>query len=641
MSESTQHILTRIRAPRVQITYDVEIGDAIEKKELPFVVGVLSSLTGHGSDPVTSLKERKFIEVDRDNFNDVIKSLLPQLNLQVSKVQGEEETFGVSLRFESMDDFSPERIVKQVPELDALYASRIKMTDFVSKLDGHDGLDLELQKLFEDQGLLEKLKAEGTGEGGETPQMDQIVGQIARDPSQEEGAKDLLKEFVAQLEQAPEDHPKNAYGFVLQAIERLDAKLSAQLDEILHHPEFQKLESSWRGFHYLVRNAETGSSLKIRLLQLDYKEMVRDLERAIEFDQSQLFKKIYEEEYGTFGGNPFSCLVADFEFGRHPQEVETLRKLSNIAAAAHTPLLTAASPKLFDMQRFNELGNPRDLGKIFESTELVKWNSFRASEDARYVALLLPHVLMRQPYGSNTQPVESFNYEESVDGQDNGKFCWGNPAYVMAERITNAFSLYGWTAAIRGVEGGGLVENLPVYTFKSASGDTHLKCPTEVAITDRREKELSDLGFISLCHCKGKDFAAFFGGQTAQKPKLYNTAEANANALVSTRLPYMLNASRFAHYVKVMMRDKVGSFMSKEDVADYLQDWIGEYILLSDFAPQEVKAEFPLREAKIDVLDIPGRPGAYRAVLFLRPHFQLEELTASLRLVTTLPEPAA
>ncbi len=645
MSESTQHILTRIRSPRVQITYDVEIGDAVEKKELPFVIGVLSDLAGQTQKEIPSLKERKFIEVDRDNFSDVMTALMPRLSFSVPALGGGENAqLSVELFFESINDFSPERIVKQIPSLEKIYTSRVRLTDLVSKLDGHDGLDAELQKLFGSPELLQRLQQEALSEeGAETPEINRMIedGQAVRDPSQMENARALLKEFILQLAGAGEDFPKDSYGFILQSIKKLDNQLSEQLDEILHHPDFQKLESSWRGFHYLVTNSETGEGLKLRLLQISQKEMVRDLEKAMEFDQSQLFKKVYEEEYGTFGGNPFSCLVADFEFGRHPQEIETLRKLSNIAAAAHAPLLTAASSKLFDMGSFGEIGNPRDLGKIFESTELIKWNSFRKTEDSRYVALLLPHVLMRQPYGAATSPVETFDYEEQVDGEDNRNFCWGNPAYVMAQRIANAFALYGWTAAIRGVEGGGLVENLPVYSFKTTNGDLNMKCPTEVTITDRREKELSDLGFIALCHCKGKDFAAFFGGQTAQKPKIYNTEDANANALVSTRLPYMLNASRFAHYIKVMMRDKIGSFMSRDDVADYLQDWIGDYILLSDAAPQEIKAQFPLREAKVEVLDVPGKPGAYKAVLFLRPHFQLEELTASLRLVANLPAPVA
>ena len=376
-------------------------------------------------------------------------------------------------------------------------------------------------------------------------------------------------------------------------------------------------------------------------MNITKKELLNDMEKATEFDQSVMFKQIYEEEYGTFGGNPYSLLVGDFEFGRHPQDMSILEKMSGVAAAAHAPFIAAASPKLFDMDSFNELGVPRDMAKAFESTELIKWRSFRDSEDSRYVTLTLPHMLLRLPYGPDTVPVDGFDYREDVDGKDSAKYLWGNSAYAMAQRITNAFAQYKWCAAIRGVEGGGLVEGLPAHTFKTDSGDIALKCPTETAITDRREKELSDLGFIALCHAKGTDFAAFFGGQTANKPKLYNTSDATANARVSGMLPYVLAASRFAHYLKVIMRDKIGSFMTRENVAAFLNTWISQYVLLSDDAPQAVKAKFPLREARVDVMDVPGKPGVYKAVVFLKPHFQLDELTVSIRLVAELPPPAA
>lgn len=318
-----------------------------------------------------------------------------------------------------------------------------------------------------------------------------------------------------------------------------------------------------------------------------------------------------------------------------------LRLISSVAAAAHAPFIAAAAPALFDMDSFTELGNPRDLAKIFESSELTKWRSFQADEDSRYVSLTLPHILLRLPYGAETTPVEEFNLEEEVDGTDHGKYLWGNAAYALAQRITNAFALYGWCAAIRGVEGGGKVENLPTHTFKTDEGDAALKCPTEIAITDRRENELNNLGFISLCHCKGTDFAVFFGGQTTQKPKLYDTDEANANSRISARLPYILAASRFAHYLKVICRDKIGSFQTRQTMALFLNRWINNYILAIDEAGQELKARYPLRDARVDVSDIPGKPGAFRAVAFLRPHFQLEELSTSIRLVAELPPPAA
>jgi len=472
--------------------------------------------------------------------------------------------------------------------------------------------------------------------------LDKIVieGKMARDVSQRPHAKDLVGEFVNQVLTEGMTISSDTVAGIKKRIAQIDALLSDQLNEIMHDPAFQALEASWRGLHYLVMNSETGTQLKIRVINMTKKELLNDMEKATEFDQSVMFKQIYEEEYGTFGGNPFSILVGDFEFGRHPQDMSILDKMAGVAAAAHAPFIAAASPRLFDMDSFEELGVPRDLAKSFESTELIKWRSFREGEDSRYVTLTLPHMLLRLPYGPDTVPVDGFDYREDVDGKDSKKYLWGNSAYALAQRITNAFAQYKWCAAIRGVEGGGIVEGLPAHTFKTDSGDIALKCPTEVTITDRREKELNDLGFVSLLHCKGTDFAAFFGGQTTNKPKVYNTNEATANARISSMLPYILAASRFAHYLKVIMRDKIGSFMTRDNVASYLNTWISQYVLLNDDAPQAVKAKFPLREARVDVFDIPGKPGCYKSVVFLKPHFQLDELTVSIRLVAELPPPA-
>ena len=473
--------------------------------------------------------------------------------------------------------------------------------------------------------------------------LDELVrdGKMARDEVQIAHSRTLIGEFVNQVE--PEKVAANAdlSEVILRKIAEIDQALSAQVNEIMHAEAFQKLEGSWRGLNYLVMNTETSTSLKLRVMHATKKELLNDLEKASEFDQSNLFKKVYEEEFGTFGGAPYGCLVGDYEFGRHPQDMGLLSLISNVAAAAHAPFISAASPKLFDMDSFNDLGNPRDLAKLFESSEMIKWRSFRESEDSRYVSLTLPHVLARLPYGPATVPVEEFNFVEDVDGRDYKKYLWSNAAYVLGQRVTNAFAQHKWTAAIRGVEGGGIVQGLPAHTFRTDEGDVALKCPTEIAITDRREKELSDLGFISLCHCKDTDYAAFFGGQTANKPKTYNTPQANANALLSSQLPYILASSRFAHYLKAIMRDKVGSFATRENVQNFLNNWISNYILLRDDAGQETKAKYPLREARIDVMDVPGRPGSYRAVVFLKPHFQLNELTASIRLVAELPPPAA
>jgi type VI secretion system protein ImpC len=371
------------------------------------------------------------------------------------------------------------------------------------------------------------------------------------------------------------------------------------------------------------------------------KELLRDLEKAPEFDQSATFKKVYEEEFGIFGGAPFATLLGDYEFGNTPQDIALLEKMSNVAAAAHAPFISGTSAQMFGLEDYTKLGDPRDMAKIFESVEFAKWRSFRESEDSRYVGLCLPHILMRLPYGSQTVPVESFNFEEDVDGKDHGKYLWSNAAYAMVTRLTDAFAQYEWCTAIRGVEGGGLVEGLPTHTFRTDEGDVALKCPTEIAITDRREKELADQGFIPLVHCKGQDYAAFFSVQSANKPKKYDKDDANANARLSAQLQYIFAVSRFAHYLKAMMRDKVGSFMSRKNCEDFLNKWISNYILLNENASQEKKAQYPLRAARIEVEEIPGKPGAYRAIAYLSPHFQLDEIDVSLRLVADLPKPAA
>ena len=486
-----------------------------------------------------------------------------------------------------------------------------------------------------------------TASGGvaleELPLLDRIIvqGRMARDDMQRDYARDLIGEFAGQVLDEAMTVSSDTVAMINARIARIDELMSAQLNEIMHAPEFQKLEATWRGLSYLVMNTETGAQLKLRVVHATQKELLSDLEKAVEFDQSALFKMIYEEEYGTFGGHPYSLLIGDYEFGRHPQDVALLEKMSSVAAAAHAPFVAAASPRLFDMDSFTELGVPRDLTKIFESAELIKWRSFRETEDSRYVSLCLPHILMRLPYGPDTVPVEGFDFREDVSGKDHSRYLWGNAAWAMGLRITTAFAQHSWCAAIRGVEGGGMVQGLPAHTFRTDEGDVALKCPTEIAITDRREKELNDLGFIALCHCKGTDYAAFFGGATAQKLKASNTDQANANARLSAQLPYVLAASRFAHFLKVIMRDKVGSFQSRSSVEQYLNKWIAQYVLLNDDAPQAAKAKFPLREARVDVTEVPGKPGCYNATVFLRPHFQLEELTASIRLVAELPPPAA
>jgi type VI secretion system protein ImpC len=472
--------------------------------------------------------------------------------------------------------------------------------------------------------------------------LDQIVeqGRFGKEAQAKERGKDMIKRFVSEVLEGSITMARDTEAALNARIAQLDHLISLQLNEIMHAPELQKLEASWRGLKYLLSQSETGTMLKIKILNVSKKELLRDLQRAPEFDQSALFKKVYEEEYGVFGGAPFGALVGDYEFGRSGQDIELLEKVSQVAAAAHAPLLTAASAEMLNLESFSSLDQPRDLGKIFESTEYAKWKAFRQTEDSRYVALTVPRMLLREPYGKDTVPVEAFQYEEHVDGTDHDKYLWGNAAWALAARVNQAFSLYGWCACIRGVESGGLVEGLPVHNFRTDSGDIAMKCPTEVPITDRREKELADLGFAPLVHCKGTPNAAFFSVQSAQKAKVYDKDAATANARISAQLPYIFAVSRFAHYLKTMMRDKIGGYMSRTDAQMFLNNWISNYVVANDDAPLSVKAKRPLKEARVDVQEDPRKPGVYRAIAFLRPHFQLDELSVSMRLVAELPAPA-
>ncbi|HEY8258945.1 MAG TPA: type VI secretion system contractile sheath large subunit [Gemmatimonadales bacterium] len=472
--------------------------------------------------------------------------------------------------------------------------------------------------------------------------LDQIVetGRFGKEAPAQERGKDMIKRFVSEVLEGSITMARDTEAALNARIAQLDHLISLQLNEVMHAPELQKLEASWRGLKYLLSQSETSTMLKIKILNVSKKDLLRDLQRAPEFDQSALFKKVYEEEYGVFGGAPFGALLGDYEFSRSGQDIELLEKVSQVAAAAHAPFLTAASSEMLNLESYSALDQPRDLAKIFESTEYAKWKAFRQTEDSRYVALTVPRMLLREPYGKDTVPVEAFQYEEHVDGTDHNKYLWGNAAWALAARVNQAFALYGWCACIRGVESGGLVEGLPVHNFRTDSGDIAMKCPTEVPITDRREKELADLGFAPLVHCKGTPNAAFFSVQSAQKAKVYDKDAATANARISAQLPYIFAVSRFAHYLKTMMRDKIGGYMSRTDAQMFLNNWISNYVVANDDAPMSVKAKRPLKEARVDVQEDPRKPGVYRAIAFLRPHFQLDELSVSMRLVAELPAPA-
>ena len=457
-------------------------------------------------------------------------------------------------------------------------------------------------------------------------------------------AEELLRTLTEQALEGTVSYSKNLNLSISEAIKQIDAKISKQLAAVMHHPKFKQLEGSWRGLHYLVMNTETSANLKLRVVNWSKRELFRDMSRATEFDQSQLFKKIYESEFGTPGGQPYGALLGDYEFTNHPEDIDTLRLVSNVAAAAFAPFIAAASPRLLGLDSYRELSAPRDMEKIFDSLEYTKWNAYRETEDSRFVTLVLPRVLARLPYGERTTKVDEFDYEEAPIDEagvarrmQHDDYCWMNAAYAMGARLTDAFARNGWCTAIRGAENGGKLENLPCHIFTSDDGDIDLQCPTEIGITDRREAELSKLGFLAASHYKGTDYAVFFGAQTNQKPKKYDRPDATANAAISARLPYMMASSRIAHYLKIIARDKIGSFKEASDVETWLKRWIERYTNSNPSPSDEAKAKYPLREARIRVEEIPGKPGSYNAVAHMRPWLQMEELTTSLRMVARIP----
>jgi type VI secretion system protein ImpC len=429
-------------------------------------------------------------------------------------------------------------------------------------------------------------------------------------------------------------------GTIQALIAELDQKLTEQINAIMHHEDFQKLESAWRGLHYLVNNTESDEMLKIRVMNISKDELGKNLKkfRGTAWDQSPIFKKVYEEEYGLFGGEPYGCLVGDYYFDHSPPDVQLLGEIAQISAASHSPFIAAASPTTLQMDSWQELSNPRDLTKIFQTPEYAGWRSLRESEDARYLGLAMPRFLARLPYGSKTDPVEEFDFEEDTEAADHNKYTWANSAYAMAVNINRSFKQYGWCSRIRGVESGGAVEGLPTHTFPTDDGGVDMKCPTEIAISDRREAELASNGFMPLLHKKNSDMAAFIGAQSLQKPAEYDDPDATANANLAARLPYLFATCRFAHYLKCIVRDKIGSFKEREEMQKWLQKWIMQYV---DGDPtnssEETKARKPLAAAEVVVEEVEGNPGYYTSKFFLRPHYQLEGLTVSLRLVSKLP----
>jgi type VI secretion system protein ImpC len=637
-----QHKLFRVRRPRVQMTYDVQTGGAMTKVELPFVIGVLANLSGHT--PVSVIARPRFVEIDRDNFNDVLERRAPQLSLEVPNRLADDGTvLGVDLLFRSMDDFEPEAIVAVCEPLSALLQVRQRLFDLRVELEVNDALDATLSRILVDDELIATLAdqmrrvppRESTGPGRGTPPdptdeadtslLDQVVGVARRRGRGDAGPiMEAVRILVSDPRLLRDDQDLGSH--LHERIVEIDRVLSAQVAEILHHREFQRLEATWRGLHYLVHQTETGGLLKIKVLNLSKRGLIRDQESAREFDQSFLFRKVFEDEL-------FGLLVGEYEFDHNDSGV--LSRIAAIAAACHTPFIAAAGPAMFGFDRFTSLLVPRDLTAIFRDRQYQRWHAFRESEDSRYVGLTLPRILLRPPYGPDGRPVEAFNFREFEDTPKHSQLLWGSAAWAFAARVADSFARYGWPAAIRGVEGGGRVGDLPLAPYTTDEDEIVSKCLTEVPLSDHREFELSRVGFLPLCHYKALDFAVFLSSSSCQKPRVYDNDAATANAHAAAQLHVTLCLSRFAHYLMAIGRERFGSFMSRKAAEDWLDQWISNYVSPDDRASVETKSRYPLREALIRIVQAPGRPGVYQALAYLRPHYLLDELTVPQRIVVT------
>ncbi len=490
----------------------------------------------------------------------------------------------------------------------------------------------------------EKAPAAAEAEVTEQSLLDQLVdeGRWGKEPDAADRGREMIKLFVKDVLEGAVTFSADTEAMLNQQIAEIDRLVSKQLNEIIHHEKFQKLEATWTGLRYLVANTETGPMLKVKVFPITKKELLRDTtagRAAMGVDRSQLFNKIYQQEYNVLGGQPYGAIVGDFAFDKTGQDIKLLEAMSKIAATAHAPFLTSASAEMFGFESFTELDNMYELSGIFEGSEYAQWRAFRENEDSRYVALTAPRMLLREPYGKQN-PLDTFDFEEDVSGKEHDRYLWGNSAWGLAGRVTSAFARHGWCARIRGVMSGGKVEGLPVHTFETDAGDVAMKCPTEVVIPDDHEMEMAKLGFAPLANEKNSPNAVFFSVQSAQKPKEYvgtGGDAATANAAISAQLPYIFAVSRFAHYLKVMMRDQIGRYTSRSELQKFLQNWIGEYVLKSEGASEDAKAKKPLSDARIDVIENPRAPGTYQAVAYLRPHFQLDAVDFSLRLVADVP----
>jgi type VI secretion system protein ImpC len=642
---SSQKFIARNRAPRVRIEYDVELYGAEKRTELPFVLGVFAGLSGASARDLPPVSERKFVQVDIDSFDAYLKRVRPRIAIEVADVLSGAGNLTVEFAFESYDDFSPGRIATRIPGTLRLLEVRNGLVALLTYMDGKVGAQDLLEKLLRDPALMRSYETKAESADAANPSGAAVVagGEFERllletfKPKTDRAAA-ALQSSVASLAQEvlarPELRSQDAVSTVEAIVAAIDASIGRQIDLVLHHHDFQALEGSWRALHYLVSQVESSELAQIRVLDISKEELSKTFRRyaGTAWEQGPIVKKVHDAEYGQFGGQPYTCFVGDYYFDHGPADVELLTEIARTAAKVHAPFIAGAAPSLMQLESWQEIASPRDLTKVFSTPEYARWRALRESDDSRYLALAMPRMLARTPYGVDN-PVEEFDYRESVSPGRMDDYTWSNSAYAMGAVIMRAAALYGWCARIRGLESGGIVEGLPVYAFPTDDGGVDRKSPTEVAISDRWEASLARMGLLPLLHRKNTESAAFIGAQSLHSPPMYEDPEATAHALLAARLPYLFACCRFAHYIKCIFRDKIGSFKERADLERWLNTWIAQYVDPDPANSSEgTKVARPLANAEIVLDEIEGRPATYNAKLYIRPHYQLEGLSASLRL---------
>lgn len=662
---NSQTFLARKRPPRVQIEYEVELYGAEKNIQLPFVVGVMADLSGKPEEPLLPVYDRKFLEIDADNFDERLKAMKPRVAFRVSNTLTGAGELLVDIIFENMDDFSPAAVAQKVKPLNILLSLRTQLSNLLAYIDGKPALADLITKALHDPTLLQSLASALRRENGASQEAKPAEAE-SQARCQSEGDNTDVSEFVSLLRKEVEPRSDRtqkaielAIGTLAEAvlsnsdlvcevpdktieaiIAEFDFQLTRQVNLIMHYEEFLTLESAWRGLRYLVDNTETDEMLKIRVMNISKKELGKTLKKfkGIAWDQSPMFKKLYEEEYGTFGGEPYGCLIGDYHFDHSPSDVELLGEIAIISAVSYTPFISGVAPSVLNMESWSELANPRDLTKIFQTPDYAAWRSLRESEDSNYLALALPSFLGRLPYGAKTVSVMEFDFEED-QGADRSLYCWVNSAYALAVNITRAFKLYGWCARILGFESGGAIEDLLVHMFPTDDGGIDTIGPTEITVTDRRALELARIGFMAFMQRKNTHIAAFIEAKSLHEPALYDDPDATRNAELSTRLPYILATCRFAHYLKCITRDKRYLFKDRTHGEAWLNQWINRYVEPDPLATELQKARRPLAGAEIVLEEVGENAGYYRAKFYLHPRYQLEGLTASQCLISMLPSP--